>query len=68
MKFSLKRAFAARMQRLFRVGLPVCVSGLVLMIVACNQADKPKSAALPPPPVTVAQAEQRDIPVTLNGM
>ena len=50
------------------VACTICIAVLALLSVACHQGNSTQAVALPPVPVSVAQAEQRDVPIVVNAV
>jgi multidrug efflux system membrane fusion protein len=46
----------------------ISLAALLLLSAACHQANSKQSAAMPAVPVSVAQAEQRDVPIVVNAV
>jgi len=46
----------------------ICLAALLLLSAACSKANSSQSAAMPPIPISVAQAEQRDVPIVVNAV
>ncbi len=51
-----------------RLAWAIAMAVLLLLSAACHPANSKQSAAMPPVPVFVAQAEQRDVPIVVNAV
>jgi multidrug efflux system membrane fusion protein len=60
-------ASAAFRGRALALAGAISLAALLLLSAACHQA-KSQSAAMPAVPVSVAQAEQRDVPIVVNAV
>ncbi|MGA2962624.1 MAG: efflux RND transporter periplasmic adaptor subunit [Candidatus Korobacteraceae bacterium] len=53
---------------LLRLGCAICMALLLLLSASCHRADSTQSTVMPSVPISVAQAEQRDVPIVVNAV